>query len=101
MKKYKEFQKEYIGCSDIAALILAGPTSDGVSPKMLNFGEDGTYYAYMVDQEDVEIPDHYKLVYECQYWLKIYDDDGLAKEINARNIKVYEAGYFGCIIQYF
>lgn len=98
-KSYKEFEKENIGASDIASLILVGPGESGLQLKELAFGEDGAYDAYMVDGEDVEIGSHYKEVFEFKNWLKIYDDDGLVYRTNAERIKIYRAGEFGCIIQ--
>lgn len=99
MKSYKEFEKQFIGSSDIAALVLVGPTSNGVNPQMLNFVEDGDYFAYMVDEE-IDIPKHYELKHEFSHWLRIYDDDALIEKIYADKIKVYRAGDFGCIIQF-
>ena len=46
MKSYKDFEKEFIGDSDIATLIMLGYDSkekDGLLLKKLNFGEDGNY----------------------------------------------------------
>lgn len=102
MKKYKEFPKKYIGASDIGALVLVGcGVNDGVQPTMLNFGEDGDYIAYVVDEKNVEIGQHYKLRNEFECWLKIYDDDGKTFDVVADHIKIYRAGEFGCIIQYY
>lgn len=98
MKNYKDYEKEFIGSSDIATLILAGCGEDGVKISTLHFGSDGTYRAYIVDQ-DTEIPDHYKLVDEFESWLKIYDDEELTYKAYAREIKVYRAAEMGCIIQ--
>ena len=106
MKSYKEFDKEYIGTSDSASLILCGCPYDckiedmeKESLKYLNFGEDGSYYAYIIKENDVEIGNHYKKVVSFKNWLKIYDDFELAKcfRINGR-IDIYRAGEFGCII---
>lgn len=41
MKTYKDFSKQYIGCSDIAALVMVGCGKGGVCAEMLRFGEDG------------------------------------------------------------
>lgn len=100
MKTYKEYSKEYIGSSDIATLILFGIKENiGPEPMMLFFGEDGSYYAYIIPFNDVEIGKHYKKITEFTKWLKIYDDRGLVMDINAKKISVYRAGEFGCIIQ--
>ena len=77
MKSYKEYEKKYIGMSDIANLILAGSSDNGLKLAVLHFGMDNDYYAYIVDA-DAEIG-----------------------EFNANKISVYRAGEMGCIIQLF
>ena len=94
MKHYKDYDKNYIGESDIARLILSYP--HGVSA--LNFGEDGIYCAYIVDGDAI-IGDHYKKVLQAEHWLKIYDDMALIQEFKGNQINIYRAGGFGCIIQ--
>lgn len=54
MKSYKEYEKKYIGMSDIANLILAGSSDNGLKLAVLHFGMDNDYYAYIVDA-DAEI----------------------------------------------
>lgn len=99
MKFYKD-RKEDIGSSDVAALVLMGPKfGEGLRTQILNFGEDGCYSAYIVDDPEVEIPNHYKKMAKFCKWLKIYDDDGLCKDYRAEKINVYRAGEYGCIIQ--
>lgn len=49
MKSYKEYEREFIGDSDIAALIFVGTTKDGLKANILNFGSDGRYNAYVAD----------------------------------------------------
>lgn len=71
---------------------------NGLKTSTLDFGEDGSYMAYVVD-EDAEIGAHYKKVADFKHWLKIYDDDELTYRINAQEINIYRAGDFGCIIQ--
>lgn len=100
MKTYKDFEQVYIGGSDIAALILVGCyKEEGLKTQTLNFGEDGSYRAYIVTDPEAEIGNHYKKVATFNYWLKIYDDDGKTYEVRAREINIYRAGDFGCIIQ--
>lgn len=98
MKNYKEYDERPIGASDVAALILVGCDKSGLKTGILNFGEDGYYNAYIVD-EDAEIGEHYQKVANFESWLKIYDDDDLTYRVNARKINIYRAGDFGCIIQ--
>lgn len=101
MENYKECPVAYIGDSDIAALILVGyrnGSKDGLVTEPLYFGMDGSYKAYIVDEE-TEIGKHYKLKATFNYWLKIYDDDELVHNIKAKEIKIYRAGDMGCIIQ--
>ncbi|MBQ3584513.1 MAG: hypothetical protein IJA27_07345 [Lachnospiraceae bacterium] len=99
IKNYKDFEKQYIGNSDISSLILVGCGEDGLQLKELAFGQDGFYDAYMVEGENVEIGKHYKEVAEFKNWLKVYDDEGLILNLTAKQIKIYRAGEFGCIIQ--
>lgn len=96
MKKYKEYSKQFIGASDIASLTVRACDDVGT----IEFGEDGAYYAYIVD-DDVEIPDYYKKVFETsEPWLWIYDDGVKVIEIqNEYGFVIYRAGDFGCIIR--
>lgn len=55
MKNYKDYNKTYIGSSERAYLTLK--TITGTTEKLC-FGEDGSYSAYVVD-EDTLIPKHY------------------------------------------
>jgi len=99
MKNYKEFEQQFIGSSEIATLILVGCRGEeGIKTEQLHFGEDGNYKAYIVDA-NTEIGSHYRKVATFNYWLKIYDDEGLTYRINAKKINIYRAGEFGCIIQ--
>ena len=99
MKNYKEFEQESIGYSDIATLILVGCDENGLKTEQLSFGGDGRYGAYIVTEPDVEIGSHYNKVATFNHWLKIYDDEGLTYRVDAKEINIYRAGEFGCIIQ--
>lgn len=98
MKNYKDFEKQYIGSSDIASLILVGCDENGLSLKELHFGQDTSYSAYIVDDE-AEIGSHYHKVAEFESWLKVYDDEELVKCFKGNKIIVYRAAEMGCIIQ--
>lgn len=88
MKNYKEYEKVCIGGSDIAEIIVRQP----LEVKTLGTGEDGTYYAYIIDtEEDVEIGGHYTKVYESNHWLWIYDDKKRVLQLNG-NYDVYNSG---------
>ncbi|MBQ9975865.1 MAG: hypothetical protein IJP16_05080 [Clostridia bacterium] len=91
---YKEYPKQCIGASDGASLTVRFPDS----ARMLHFGEDGVYHAYVVD-ENAEIGEHYKLLYAGRHWVRIYDDASLSFEAVADSILVYVAGAKGCVIQ--
>lgn len=100
MKTYKDFEKKYIGSSDIAVLTLVGSNeNEEINAKLLHFGEAGDYAAYIVTGADVEIGKHYKKVLTFNKWLKIYDDDEMILQINVKEIRIYRAGELGCIIQ--
>lgn len=98
LKYYKEFPKEYIGDSDIANLLFAGPSEDGLISQWVHFGGDSSYDAYIVKGE-AEIGAHYSFIVEFKKWLIIYDDLSLSRTFYAEKIKVYRAGNYGCIIQ--
>lgn len=98
MKTYKDYSRMDIGTSDISTLVLVGCNSKGLKSKLLHFKENGDYQAYMIPK-DVKVGAHYKRVASYNKWMKIYDDDSLALEIEAKEINVYRGGDFGCIIQ--
>lgn len=99
MRNYKEFEKYFIGESDIANLILVGCGKSGqIETNQLHFGWDGSYEAYIVNA-NTKIGNHYTKVATFNYWLKIYDDYGLTYTVQAKEINIYRAGEFGCIIQ--
>lgn len=83
----------FVGESDIAALVAVAPGG----PSFIRFGEDGSYKAYIV--EDEIVPEHYTKVAEFNYWLRIFDDNELTLEITAPKIEIYRAGSFGMIIK--
>lgn len=99
MNSYKDFPKQYIGCSDIAALVMVGCGKGGVRAEILRFGGDEAYDAYVVTDADVIIPEHYSKVASFSYWLRIYDDTELAFKASGKEINVYRAGQYGCLIQ--
>lgn len=118
MKNYKEYEKTYIGGSDVSALTITTFGADGLNAHILRFGSDGEYSAYIVDA-DCEIPEHYALAlhvspYSAEFhgldgsvthgdpsgWLRIYDDNGLTYQATfSRGLNIYRAGERGCIIQ--
>ena len=99
MKSYKDFEKIYIGCSDIGSLIIGSP----YVVKEIFFGADGRYEAYECFGE-VEILEHYNLICSGRTWLKLYDDEGLTysrwKPNSYIKFDIYRAGDFGCIIHW-
>lgn len=96
MKNYKDYNKTYIGSSDSAYLTLK--TITGTTEKLC-FGEDGSYSAYIVD-EDTLIPKHYHKEFEFTDSLEIYNNfDKLEWSAKAKRISVYTAGNFGCLIK--
>lgn len=99
MKSYNDFEKQYIGSSDIASLILVGyKEGEGFITIPLQFGQDDSYNAYIVEGE-AEIGSHYEKRAEFNSWLKIYDDEELVKSFKGNKIIVYRAAEMGCIIQ--
>lgn len=94
MKNHHAYTKSYIGSSDFAALTLRSCDKVG----SLDFFEDGSYSAYIVDG-DCAIPDSYKIEFEGAHWLCIYDDTSLTAEFRGDHINIYRRGDYGCIIQ--
>ena len=98
-KTYKDFERINIGASDIASLTIRA----GTEVKSLNFGTDGSYYAYIVT-EPAEIGAHYTRVASFNSpWIKIYDDEGKTfdKYVDGtQTINVYRAGNVAAIIEF-
>lgn len=112
MKDHHEYKKIPLGDSDIATLIVYGKLDTAVTgsyrwtfgkdgttiPFKLQFGEDGDYSAYLVDDE-CRVPESYELRLSGKVWLKIYDDHGLVFSERCQEWRIYRRGVFGCIIQ--
>lgn len=100
MRNYKDFPQIYIGESDIASITIRSVLDVAI----LNFGEDGIYFAYECEGNNIEIGSHYRKIFSGKYWIKIFDDSGLVYNRRApeemKYIDVYRAGDFGCIIHY-
>lgn len=94
MKSYKTYEKKCIGSSDIGSLICRSWNSVG----LIEFGGDGEYSAYIVD-DNAEIGDHYQKVVSATNWLDLYDDTSRTMRFRGAEINVYRAGGFGIIIQ--
>lgn len=119
MNKPFEFAKDHhycpkvnLGGSDIAALIVVGCGKEKLNVAAIDYGGDGSYSAYLCGKE-TEIPAYYTKVFECDHWLKIYDDTSLVfdsddnslvfnSDMNGRifhHFAIYRAADFGTIIQ--
>lgn len=102
MRSYRDCEKVFIGASDSGFLVLVGVGEDFAKSELLDFGEDGSYMAYIVEQMDgdeVAIPDHYRMVRSFRDWLRVYDDEELVQNFMASKIRVWRAGEMGCIIE--
>lgn len=95
--KYKDYPRVNIGTSDIAALTVRSQHN----LFNLTFGGDDTYRAYIVDDK-AEIGEHYKLVFEGETWIKIYDDNELTFDFHSygSKIKIFRSGDYGIILQF-
>lgn len=100
MKNYKDFEKIFLGGSDIASLTMRSVFDVAI----LRFGKDGAYNAYECFGDDVTIGEHYRAVFDGNTWLTIYDDDGKVYDAHHPNdfakVTVYRAGEHGCIIHW-
>lgn len=84
MKKFHEYEKTYIGTSDIAELVFRGPEKiQGISTM-----EDGSVYARIVPCE-VEVPEYYELIFVENFWLKIYDDERLVFNKYGKEFRIF------------
>lgn len=91
-----------LGYSDIASLVMVGVDMrevTGLRASFLNMGKDGNYRAYVIKNDEVEVPEHYSLTDKFVSWLKIYDDDSLVATFEGKEIEVYQAGMMGILIR--
>ena len=91
---YKEYNKIYIGETDVAGFIFKSPNK----LVELHTGSDGAFDAYLVDGK-CDIPRHYSLWEKFNDWLWIYDDTERTAKIISKNIEVYTAGKRGILIK--
>lgn len=94
MKDYHEYPKQFIGSSDISSLMIRTP----LECRVLDFGGDGEYNAYVVDK-DAEIGSHYEKIMTAKNWAWIYSDLQRVCKFEGDEINIYRAGDYGCIIQ--
>lgn len=96
---HHDYEKVFIGSSDSARLKVIHRVGDYASKSYLNFGEDGGYEAYIVD-EKCTIPDTYEL--RCSFeggYVDLFDDEGYNVYIKGETVQIYRRGNFGCIIK--
>lgn len=86
-----------LGTSDRATLTLI-ECWDKVKVYDMNMFSSGEYSALVID-ETVDVPAHYELEHEFEKKVRIYDDNGFAKEFTANKIRFYRDDIFGIIIQ--
>ena len=95
-KYYKDYEEIFLGYSDIASLVIV--TCDhkrGLESNILKMGSDGQYFAYLCN--NAEIGEHYIKKYDCDGWIKIYDDNKKMFDQFGK-FEIYRAGDFGIII---
>lgn len=96
---HHDYEKVFIGSSDSARLKVIHRVGGYVSKSYLNFGEDGEYEAYIVD-EKCTIPDTYELRYSFEGgYVDLFDDEGYNVYIKGETVQIYRRGNFGCIIK--
>ena len=88
----------YIGSSDIAAILVAGPEvlRSGVrtilSARYIHFLKDGDYKATLIERTAEETPDigrDYILFNSYENWVRFYDDEDCMLKIYADRINIY------------
>lgn len=94
MKDYHEYPKQFIGSSDIASLLIRTP----LECRVLDFGGDGEYSAYVVDK-DAEIGSHYQKIMTAKGWAWIYSDLARVCKFEGDEINIYRSGGYGCVVQ--
>lgn len=95
-KYYKDYEEIFLGFSDIASLILVTCDHEkGLESSVLKMGSDGEYFAYLC--KNAKIGEHYTKKYECNGWIKIYDDNKKMFDQFGK-FEIYRAGDFGIII---
>lgn len=91
----------FAGCSDIAS--LAYRTSKPGEIGEISFGEDATYYPWLI-AGDTPVPEHYqgRLILDTDAsWLWIYDDDNKTLDLeNQAGFQIYRAGELGMLIRF-
>ena len=96
---HHDYEKVFIGSSDSARLKVIHRVGNHVSKTYLNFGEDGEYKAYIVD-ESCTIPDTYELRHSFEGgYVDLFDDEGYNVYIKGETVKIYRRGDFGCIVK--
>lgn len=96
---HHDYEKVFIGSSDSARLKVIHRVGNYESKSYLNFGEDGEYKAYIVD-ENCAIPDTYELRHSFEGgYVDLFDDEGYNVYIKGETVQIYRRGNFGCIIK--
>lgn len=99
---YEKYRRESIGSSDDAFLIAAGEkvseTDVYIVSNPILFSAGGKYYAYMVDGS-VKLPPYFQKVFECDSWLRIYDNNGVSYSDIGGHYEIFRAKDAGCIIR--
>ena len=99
---YKDFEQVFIGCSSYQKypkLDVVGLKNGKGAVQQLYFGEQGSYYAYIITDPKIKIEDKYTKVHTFNQKLLIYDEHLMRFSIYADEINIYRAGDFECIIQ--
>ena len=108
---YHESEKIYIGESDSAQVLISGISADThkLTRHMLNFGEDGSYYAYKIDQRVLKskklkwpCSNHYSKQFSFINLIYIVDADGLVCDLEipeGMQLNIYRSGLRGCIFE--
>lgn len=75
-------QLSFVWCGWMGLYVPEFKDTEILKHEFLRFGGDGCYRAYVID-DNVEVPEHYKLVSVFKSWLKIYDDRACTLDIDA------------------
>lgn len=88
----------YIGSSDIAAIVVAGPevlrggVRAGLSARYLHFLKDGNYKVTLIErtaEETSDIGRDYILFGRYESWVCFYDDEECTLKVYADHINIY------------
>jgi hypothetical protein len=91
MKKYTDFKKKYLGFGERYFFTLVGFKEEEIESEVVHTAYE-ELYAFIVDENEVEIGKDWTLEAEFNTYMRVYDDEKLTHECWAKKILVYCSG---------